>query len=112
MNNENTEQQPQEQKRVNNQNDPQQININITTTPLVTDTTQLFIGPHVVNKLIYCLLAFFIGGLGAHKFYAGRNAAGVLYLLFFWTFIPSIIAFIEFIIALLKPADINGKIVC
>ncbi|MFP5468572.1 MAG: NINE protein [Alphaproteobacteria bacterium] len=44
------------------------------------------------------LLAFFLGGLGAHKFYLGRTGAGALYLLFFWTFIPAIIAFVEFII--------------
>lgn len=44
------------------------------------------------------ILALFLGGFGAHKFYLGRVAAGVLYLIFFWTFIPAIIAFIEMII--------------
>lgn len=44
------------------------------------------------------MLAFFLGGFGVHKFYLGRIGAGVLYLLFFWTFIPAIIAFIEMII--------------
>lgn len=44
------------------------------------------------------LLALLIGGFGAHKFYLGRTGAGILYLLFFWTFIPAIIAFIEMII--------------
>ena len=38
-----------------------------------------------VNKVIYCLLALLLGGIGAHKFYAGKIAAGILYLLFFWT---------------------------
>jgi len=33
-----------------------------------------------------------------HKFYLGRVGMGVVYLLFCWTFIPSIIAFIEAII--------------
>ena len=46
------------------------------------------------------LLAFFLGGFGVHKFYLGRVAQGILYLIFFWTFIPAIIAFIEFIIYL------------
>ena len=44
------------------------------------------------------LLALFLGGFGVHKFYLGRVGAGVLYLIFCWTFIPSIIAFIEMII--------------
>ena len=38
------------------------------------------------------LLALFLGGLGIHKFYVGQPGLGVLYLLFCWTFIPSIIA--------------------
>ncbi len=44
------------------------------------------------------LLAFFLGWLGAHKFYLNRPGQGILYLLFFWTCIPAILAFIEFII--------------
>ncbi|RJX80311.1 NINE protein [Escherichia coli] len=45
------------------------------------------------------LLAFFLGGLGAHKFYLGKVGQGFLYL-FCWTFIPAIVAFIEFFIYL------------
>jgi len=52
------------------------------------------------SRIAAALLAFFLGGFGAHKFYLGRLAAGFLYLIFCWTFIPSIIAFIEFIIYL------------
>ena len=63
-----------------------------------------------VNKIGYCLLAFFLGGIGVHKFYAGKAGAGILYLLFCWTFIPGILAFIDFIIGLCKPADENGNI--
>lgn len=69
-----------------------------------------YIGPHVVNKIVYCVLAFLLGGLGIHKFYAGRTGKGILYILFCWTGIPNIIALIEFIIALCKPADANGNI--
>ena len=52
------------------------------------------------SKTTAVLLAFFFGGIGLHKFYLGRVAAGILYMLFFWTFIPAIIAFVEFIIYL------------
>jgi TM2 domain-containing membrane protein YozV len=40
-------------------------------------------------------LALLLGGLGAHKFYLNRPAFGILYLLFCWTFIPSVFAFLE-----------------
>jgi TM2 domain-containing membrane protein YozV len=52
------------------------------------------------SKTTAVLLAFFFGGIGLHKFYLGRVAAGLLYMLFFWTLIPAIIAFVEFIIYL------------
>ncbi|HEY9703824.1 MAG TPA: TM2 domain-containing protein [Allocoleopsis sp.] len=42
------------------------------------------------------VLCFFLGGLGIHKFYLGETVPGILYLVFCWTFIPSLIAFIEF----------------
>ncbi|OCR02328.1 hypothetical protein BCD67_20225 [Oscillatoriales cyanobacterium USR001] len=49
------------------------------------------------EKSIAILLAFFLGALGIHKFYLGYNLAGLLYLLFSWTFIPAILAFFDFI---------------
>jgi len=52
------------------------------------------------SRMVAALLAFFLGGFGAHKFYLGKIGLGILYLVFFWTFIPAIIAFIEFIIYL------------
>ena len=63
-----------------------------------------------VNKIVYCLLAFFLGGIGIHKFYAGKIGTGILFIIFCWTFIPGIIAFIDFIIGLCKKADANGNI--
>ena len=45
------------------------------------------------------LLALFVGGLGIHRFYLGQWW-GLFYLLFFWTFIPAIIAFFEGIVFL------------
>lgn len=39
--------------------------------------------------------AFLLGGVGAHKFYLGKPGQGTLYLMFFWTFIPMVLALIE-----------------
>lgn len=52
------------------------------------------------NRIAAALLALFLGGFGAHKFYLGKVGQGLLYLLFCWTFIPAIIAFVEAIIYL------------
>ena len=43
------------------------------------------------NKIVAALLALFLGGFGVHKFYLKRIGTGVIYILFFWTFIPSLI---------------------
>ncbi len=40
-------------------------------------------------------LALFLGGLGVHKFYLHRPGLGILYLLFSWTLIPSIVGVVE-----------------
>ena len=53
-----------------------------------------------------CLLAFFFGGFGVHKFYLEKPGVGVLYALFFWTLIPSLFAFIDLIIMLCTPDEI------
>lgn len=66
-------------------------------------------GKKSVNKAVYCLLAFFSGWIGVHKFYSGKIVAGVLYLLFFWTLIPYFISIIEFFIGVFKKADENGR---
>ena len=52
------------------------------------------------NKIVAALLAIFLGWLGAHKFYLGKPVEGIFYLLFCWTFIPSLVAFVEGIIYL------------
>ncbi len=41
-----------------------------------------------------------LGGLGIHKFYLGQVAAGIVYLVFFWTFIPALISLVEGILFL------------
>jgi len=51
------------------------------------------------SKVVAGVLALFLGGLGIHRFYL-RQWWGIFYLLFFWTGIPAIIAFIEGIVFL------------
>ncbi len=50
------------------------------------------------NKTTTILLAIFLGSFGAHHFYLKQKKKGVLYLIFFWTFIPLIISFIDSIV--------------
>lgn len=47
------------------------------------------------DKTTAAILAWFLGGLGIHRFYLGENGAGIMYLLFCWTFIPGVIAIFE-----------------
>lgn len=55
------------------------------------------------SKTVAAVLAFFLGDLGLHKFYLGKNGQGIVYLLLsltlFWTvivpFIITIICWIE-----------------
>ena len=49
------------------------------------------------NKYLALVITFFLGGFGIHKFYLEEKVAGILYLLFSWTFIPSILAVLDFI---------------
>ena len=54
------------------------------------------------DKLVAGLLALFLGGWGIHMFYLNKTTAGVLMLLFCWTGIPAIIAFIQGILILVS----------
>ncbi|MBO9584000.1 MAG: NINE protein [Flavobacterium sp.] len=49
------------------------------------------------NRVTALVLTFFLGGIGIHKFYLGQSVQGIFYLLFCWTFIPSILALFQFI---------------
>jgi len=70
---------------------------------LVINTTKM------KDKTVAVLLAFFLGGLGVHKFYLGRTMAGLFYLLFFWTFIPSLLAFVDFLILAFTHEEVFNK---
>lgn len=62
------------------------------------------------SKTFAILLALIFGGLGAHKFYLGSLKWGVVYLLFSWTGIPTIIGFVEAVIMLtLSKSEFHSK---
>ncbi|AIE74368.1 MULTISPECIES: TM2 domain-containing protein [unclassified Synechocystis] len=50
------------------------------------------------NRFVALIFAVFFGGFGLHKFYLGNIFAGIVYFLFSWTFIPSILGFVDAII--------------
>lgn len=50
------------------------------------------------NKVVAGLLAIFLGGIGIHKFYLGKVGWGIAYIIFSWTWIPTIVSFIEGIV--------------
>lgn len=52
------------------------------------------------NQITAFLLAFFLGGLGIHKFYLHRPIQGIIYLLLCWTWLPSVLGFIDGIVYL------------
>lgn len=62
------------------------------------------------SRMTAAILAILLGGLGAHKFYLGKMGMGVLYLVFSWTAIPSIIGLVEGIqYLMLNDADFATK---
>lgn len=63
-----------------------------------------------VSKGGYIGLCLILGGIGAHKFYAGKWVQGLLYLAFSWTGVPVVLALIDLVIAMFKRSDINGEI--
>lgn len=63
-----------------------------------------------VNKLVYILLAVFLGGFGVHKFIEGKVLAGILYFLFCWTTIPFFLMIFDVVKVAQLPADENGDV--
>ncbi len=52
------------------------------------------------SKVLAGILAILFGWIGIHKFYTGHVGWGVVYVLFFWTYIPAIVGLIEGIVYL------------
>jgi TM2 domain-containing membrane protein YozV len=62
-----------------------------------------------MNKILYCVILFFIPWLG--KFLNGRTVPGVVQLILWFFFIGSLIGLIEMIFVIIKnKADENGEI--
>lgn len=57
------------------------------------------------SRLVAAALAFFFGTFGAHKFYLNKSGQGFLYLIFCWTYIPTIISIIEGVVYLMQSDD-------
>lgn len=76
---------------INNSNNNSNTNI----------TGGMMVGGRMKNKWVALLLCFFLGGLGAHRFYEGKIGTGILWLctggLFFVGWV------IDFFILLFKP---------
>ena len=67
-------------------------------------------GIRSTEQIIAAMLAFFLGTFGIHKFYTGRIVWGFIYLLFFWTGIPTFLGFIEGILYLIQsPEEFREK---
>lgn len=47
------------------------------------------------NKTLAAIFALFFGSLGVHRFYLGQVGLGILYLVFFFTFIPFFLGLID-----------------
>ncbi len=57
------------------------------------------------NFWCFIILCFVGGFIGLQEFYRGKVALGILAVLFFWTCIPSVVAFIEGLVWLFRGED-------
>ena len=63
-----------------------------------------------INKILYLVIVFFLGGLGVHKYLNGRIVPGIVQLVLSILFIGFIITLVEFILDIIKcPSDDNGE---
>lgn len=63
--------------------------------PLASPPTALRSAGERKSKFSAGLIALFLGGIGIHKFYLNRTKEGVLYLLFCWTLVPSVLGLLD-----------------
>lgn len=63
-----------------------------------------------MNKILYLVIVFFIGGLGIHKFLNGRIVPGIVQIVLSCCFgLGCLIALVEFILDIFKPSE-NGEL--
>lgn len=62
------------------------------------------------NATTAALLALFLGGLGAHRFYMGQIGMGMLYLVFSVTLIPLVVSLVEIFLMSGRVARFNAKL--
>jgi TM2 domain-containing membrane protein YozV len=55
------------------------------------------------------LLTFFLGGIGAHRFYLRQKDLGILYLAFCWTLIPTVAALCELFVISRRVREYNER---
>lgn len=78
--------------------------------PQYQDLQQSYMPSKGKSKTTAVLLCFFLGFMGGHKFYLGKIGLGIVYLIFFWTWIPCLISVIDFIVLLCtSEAEFNQK---
>lgn len=58
------------------------------------------------SRVVAAVLALCLGGLGAHHFYLGNYVRGIIYLVLCWTYVPSIVGFVEGIIYLTQSDEV------
>jgi hypothetical protein len=68
--------------------------------------------PGQVSRLVYILLAIFLGGFGVHDFYAGHIGNGVMLLLFTLIGIPFLVLLSVLSVGLLSPLLVLGGLGC
>lgn len=64
------------------------------------------------NKRTGYLLALFLGVFGAHLFYYKKYVRAILYLLFFWTYVPILLGWIDMLFIKKWNEEINNNILC
>lgn len=64
-----------------------------------------------VSKTTYVALAILLGWIGAHEFYAGRTARGVLSVVFCWALVPWVVAIVQSVKMARAKAEPDGSIV-
>ena len=64
-----------------------------------------------INKILYLVIVFFLGGLGIHKFLNGRIAAGIVQIILSILVVGAIVWLVEFIVDIIKlHKDEDGQI--